>query len=124
MAVQLSTLFSKVWSQGNYSVVADSTLADVPQPRVVDVGRWTDKSKFQVVPNINFDLSLRYKYDSQKYSIALAAGYKAYLYWELRETSRLITYRLNNTSAISDIASSDKDTLLFSGPYLRATVGF
>jgi len=52
------------------------------------------------------------------------AGYRSYFYWEFKEFNRILTHRINNTSGVPDIISRDKDTFLFSGPYLRATVGF
>lgn len=54
----------------------------------------------------------------------LATGYKTYLYWEIRELSRAINYHLDSTLVVGDVASSDKDTVLFAGPYLRFTIGF
>jgi len=38
--------------------------------------------------------------------------------------NRILTYRINSTSVIADIASRDKDTFILAGPYLRLTVGF
>jgi hypothetical protein len=124
-AAQVATLFSKIWSKGTFSVVADSTILGFDQPEVATVGKWTDNAKFQVIPNINLDLGLFYKYEwPSNVSFMVAGGYRTYLYWELKEVNRILTYRVSSTSAIADIASRDKDTFILAGPYLRLTVGF
>ena len=124
-ALQIATLFSKIWSRGTYSILADSALLGVDQPQVVDVGKWTDNAKFQVIPNINFDLGLHYKYEwPNNVSLMVIGGYRTYLYAELKEVNRILTYRINSASVIADIASRDKDTFILAGPYLRLTVGF
>lgn len=95
------------------------------QPRLVDVGKWTDNAKFQVIPNINLDLGLHYKYEwPNNLSLMVIGGYRTYLYAELKEVNRILTYRINSTSVIADIASRDKDTFILAGPYLHLTVGF
>lgn len=64
VALQLATLFCKFWSWGSFSV--DGTGSAGPLPiNSVAIGKWEDGTKFQVVPNINLDLSFQYKYETQ-----------------------------------------------------------
>ena len=125
MAVQLATLFGKLWGRGNFSSVGTGESSGFPLTPTLNNNKWTNSPKFQVIPNVNFDLSLRYKYEwPQKVSLLLAMGYRAYLYWELQDFNRTVNYRIYSQAFVSDVGTSTKDTALFAGPYLRFTVGF
>lgn len=123
-SLQLATLFSKLWSCGKFSIDGFGSEGNAPVI-IVASGKWNNGSKFQVIPNVNLDLSFRYKYETaNNVSFMVTAGYKTYLYWELREFNRTISYRLDSTNVVGDVANSEKDTLILAGPYLRFTVGF
>lgn len=120
--LQIATLFGKIWSQGNYSAFWSGTGAVTPTS---NGGRWDKSPDFQVIPNLNANIGLKYKYAfKNNVSLMLNVGYKVYTYWEVEEMNRTILFRLIPSSLIPDRAQEEKDSAIFAGPYLRLSVGF
>jgi hypothetical protein len=123
LEAQFALLYSKEWSQGKYSTL---TITQTPPPPPTTTGnevRWNNLPKFELMPNINLDMGIKYNcYTSNGIIVKFAAGYRILAYWELDELSRGSSYQGGDINFF--LASGIENVFSYSGPYVNFSLAY
>jgi hypothetical protein len=123
MGFEFSMQFAKKWGKGKFNGTGfqiASTNSNANFSR-----RWEDGAQFELIPNVNLDMSLQYRYCTIKGMIfGLTVGYRMLTFWEIYDLTREINYRMEMTQPVLATQLREDDSVGFAGPYLSLSLAY
>ncbi len=117
--LEFALFFSKEWSHGVQQFELEATTAGVFF-ETGNITNWKNQPGFEMTPNINLDMGLRYDFHSLRaYELGLVLGYRVLGFWFTEELFRLRSFQGGeDTNVLPD------SNLIYAGPYGRLSLAF
>ena len=121
---EFSFQFAKKWGRGKFRGVGHQELT-LTATETAFTRKWEDKPEFELLPNINLDIHLEYRYCSNKNLIlSLTGGYRIITFWEIYDLNREVNFRMERVQPILAAQLREEDSVGFAGPYVSLGISY
>lgn len=122
---EFALLYCKEWTKGRLYASTFQINSLGQQTFAVQDEDWNNTPKYELIPNINLDVGLKYQYQtSGNILLNFAIGYQVLSYWNLEELNRSRFFSGGEDTFLFLLGTALDDHFMYSGAYARFSIAY